>query len=149
MKHNDMIYIRAAAYNSHGSGLPSPLSSANVRVNVMNTDISNLRVLNSFEGTVNLGWDNIFMGGVTLDTRYAYELYTDNGVLGGQFTKIANTNQAQYTVENLVSGNYNFKVRARTPCGEGNFSSYATATVNLVTLRNTEPARMAALGIEQ
>jgi hypothetical protein len=94
LKHNDMIYIRAAAYNSLGAGQASPLSSANVRVNVMNTDISNLAILNAFDGTVSLGWDDIFMGTHTFDSRYAYELYTDNGVIGGQFTKIANTNQS-------------------------------------------------------
>jgi predicted phage tail protein len=89
------------------------------------------------------------MGTHTFDSRYAYELYTDNGVIGGQFTKIANTNQSQYTVENLTSGTYRFKVRARTPCGEGNYSNFATATVDLVPVRNTEPARMAVLNIEQ
>jgi hypothetical protein len=128
MEHNDMIYIRAAAYNSLGSGPPSPLSSANVRVNVMNTDISNLAILNQFEGTVNLGWDNIFPSSNAMDTRYTYELYSNNAS-GGQFTKVANTNQSQYTVDNLGSGTYNFKVRARTPCGEGNFSNYARVTI--------------------
>lgn len=56
LRHNDMIYIRAAAYNSAGMGLSSALTSANVRVNVINTVISNFSILNQFEGTVNLGW---------------------------------------------------------------------------------------------
>jgi hypothetical protein len=39
LRHNDMIYVRAAAYTSAGIGQFSSLSSANVRVNVINTVI--------------------------------------------------------------------------------------------------------------
>lgn len=113
------VIIQGYATNANGNGVLSAPNSYGVTMQSVPAGMQPPRLVAKAEAQITIAWTHIFGQNTQGNNAYYYELLWDEGAGGGNFVVWGDT-PSPSAVINLnppYRQHYQFKIRARNPCG--------------------------------